>query len=299
LSSFDNISCNLANILEAKKPKRIVIFGAGRLGIETLSACKLLNYSPSFFIDNDPSKWERVLFGLKICSPQILLSEQKAEILILIATIYYGEISQQLDKMGFSKFIHYYNMFENDSEKERYYKEVNGVRVGRYTYGYQCICTPGAPIRSIGSFCSINDLARIGSKHPMDFISMHPFIYNEGFNGTERVPPVKGFKTVHYPYSNKMVTIGNDVWIGAYSVIMPGVNIGNGAVIGAGAIVTRDVPDYAIVVGAPARVIRYRFSQEQIEVLNRTNWWDWDDETLAKHSEYFTDINAFCEKFGS
>ena len=99
--------------------------------------------------------------------------------------------------------------------------------------------------------------------------------------------------------SNGQVVIGNDVWIGANAVILPGVTLGNGSVIAAGAIVTRSVPDYAVVAGVPAKVIRYRFSHEQIEILNRVKWWDWDDEFIRDNIHLIKEPNRFFSELGS
>ena len=79
--------------------------------------------------------------------------------------------------------------------------------------------------------------------------------------------------------------IGNDVWIGYEAVILAGVTIGDGAIIGTRAVVTRDVPPYTIVGGVPARVIRRRFSQETIAALLRLRWWDWPRERIARNLE--------------
>lgn len=92
------------------------------------------------------------------------------------------------------------------------------------------------------------------------------------------------------------ILIGNDVWIGNGVTILPGVKIGDGAVIAAGSIVTKDVPSYSIVGGSPARVIKYRFSDEQIEKLLKIKWWEWDDNKIAANKESFSlDIQEFID----
>jgi hypothetical protein len=91
------------------------------------------------------------------------------------------------------------------------------------------------------------------------------------------------------------IVIGSDVWIGLNVFIGSGVTIGDGAVIGAHAVVTRDVPPYAVAGGNPARVIRYRFSETQIEALLAIRWWDWSDEVVDRYLPLITspDIDAF------
>jgi chloramphenicol O-acetyltransferase type B len=88
--------------------------------------------------------------------------------------------------------------------------------------------------------------------------------------------------------------IGNDVWIGRRAIIMPGIRIGDGAVVGAGSIVTKDVASYAIVAGNPARFIRSRFTDAQIESLLEIRWWEWSDEKIiAEQPRFFGPIDAF------
>ena len=93
------------------------------------------------------------------------------------------------------------------------------------------------------------------------------------------------------------VTIGNDVWIGQGVSIKSGITIGDGAVIGAGAVVTKNVEPYAIVGGVPSRLIRYRFSKEQIEALLEIKWWNRSIEWLEENGRYFIDVDKFIEKF--
>lgn len=83
------------------------------------------------------------------------------------------------------------------------------------------------------------------------------------------------------------IIIGNDVWIGAHAVILSGTTIGNGAVIGANTVITKDVLPYAIVVGSPATVVKYRFSPELIEALEALQWWNWDIEKIKRNRTFF------------
>ncbi|NLZ49867.1 MAG: hypothetical protein GX895_14010 [Clostridiales bacterium] len=92
--------------------------------------------------------------------------------------------------------------------------------------------------------------------------------------------------------------MGNDVWLGRNVTITNGANIGNGVIAGAGAVITKDVPDYAIVVGAPAKIVRYRYNPEQIEALNRICWWDWSDEQIReRYDDFFLPIDDFIAKY--
>ena len=109
----------------------------------------------------------------------------------------------------------------------------------------------------IGKFCSISNLCTIGAqKHNIGSLTSFPFMELTKAMG------------------NQSTVISNDVWVGSNSVIMSGLNVGHGAVIGAGSVVTKDVPHYAIVVGSPAKVLRYRFPPDLIRGLLETAWWD-------------------------
>lgn len=117
-------------------------------------------------------------------------------------------------------------------------------------------------IASIGRFCSIGNDVILGQErrvHPLDWVSTHPFQHERPEH--------------HYHHVAPPTKIGNDVWIGREAIVMEGVDVGNGAVIGARALVTCDVPPYAVVAGMPARVIRYRHTAEIIDKLLKSKWW--------------------------
>lgn len=99
------------------------------------------------------------------------------------------------------------------------------------------------------------------------------------------------------PVIDLKINIGNDVWVGQGANFLYGVTIGNGAIIGAYTVVAKDVPAYAVVVGNPYRIIRMRFTPEQIEELNKINWWDWDSKTIESRKNDMKDIDVFLSKY--
>ncbi|WP_243652199.1 CatB-related O-acetyltransferase [Mariniflexile fucanivorans] len=134
----------------------------------------------------------------------------------------------------------------------------------------------------IGRFCSIGPGLKVGyGAHPVNFLSTSPLFYSS--------KPWFGFALTNKDEYEEHATtvIGNDVWIGANVFLMDGVTIGNGSIIAAGAVVTKDVPDYAIVGGVPAKIIKYRFVSDKIKEIQNLNWWDKDLEWLKKNAHLF------------
>lgn len=147
----------------------------------------------------------------------------------------------------------------------------------------------------IGRFCSIADGVRvvIGTHPSKKFVSTHPCFYSPHCQGGFTYVKETRFDEYKYADGDYNVVIGNDVWIGYGAIIMAGITIGDGAIIGTGAVVTKDVAPYTIVGGVPAKVIRKRFDDEDINFLINLKWWDWDIRKIKKYSPYFTDIKEF------
>lgn len=155
----------------------------------------------------------------------------------------------------------------------------------------------------IGRFCSIADnVIIVFGQHPASgFSSTHQaFYFKNGVSGKSYVDLDYWSPEQTYPHADiekdRYVVIGNDVWIGKRVMIMSGVKIGDGAIIAAGAVVTKDVPPYSIVGGMPARLIRKRFSDDDIEWLLKLKWWYKDEKFWKKYGNYFHDIHLFRKK---
>lgn len=165
---------------------------------------------------------------------------------------------------------------------------------GKYTYGKPKVFSWGEKAKlKIGNFCSIGKGCNIylGGNHRTDWVTTYPFghINKDKFNN---------FNGKGHPKTNGNVIIKNDVWLGHNTTIMSGVTIGNGAVIANNSHVVKDVDDYSIVGGNPAKLIRYRFNEDQIKNLLLIKWWDWNDKKINEYSPLLcnNDIDKFIEK---
>lgn len=156
--------------------------------------------------------------------------------------------------------------------------------IDRHSFcGYDC----DVYLAEIGSFTSIaNGVVLGGARHPMKWVSMSPVFYA----GRDSV---KAKFAEHKLMPPARVKIGHDVWIGRSAIILAGVTVGDGAVIGAGSVVTKDVPPYAIVAGNPARLIRYRFDESIILKLEEIKWWNFSEDRLKTFGGVFNDVEKF------
>ena len=162
------------------------------------------------------------------------------------------------------------NEYESLALRDYFAKRLD-VEVGLYSYG--CFDRWRVPRRTrIGRYCSFAKSARIlDANHPIDALTTHPYLYESRFGLVEK-------DLIDAPW----LEIGDDVWISHNATIAPGCkSIGRGAIIGAGAIVTHDVPPYAIMAGMPAKVLRRRFDDATIAAIEATRWWTLDKAGLA------------------
>lgn len=158
-------------------------------------------------------------------------------------------------------------------------------------YSYIGTHTTMDDVESVGRYCSIAKNVHIGlPSHPIDRLSTSPVFYNPSRGYVEK-------KLFDDGLTNTVIE--NDVWIGASVCIMKGVRVGNGAIVGSGSIVTKDVPPYAIVVGSPAKIIKYRFDDETITKLLKSEWWNKDIKTLLSSRKMTKNHNEYIDKICS
>ncbi|GAA4459045.1 hypothetical protein GCM10023189_32190 [Nibrella saemangeumensis] len=162
---------------------------------------------------------------------------------------------------------------------------INNSKVGCYSYISRNTLIQNT---TIGNYCSISNDVIIGlGAHPLSLFSTSPVFYK--VKNTLKVEVIE--KNINF-HEYKDIFIGSDVWIGARAIVMDGVKINHGAVIAAGAVVTKDVPAYSIVGGVPAKVIKYRFPEEVRNALLETEWWTKKAEDVEKEKEI---LLAICK----
>ena len=153
------------------------------------------------------------------------------------------------------------------------YGDISKIHIGKNSYGDIYVSSPNTDNELyIGNYCSIAGEVRflLGADHPINYVSTYPFKTNIIKNGVDAI-------------SKGNIIVDDDVWIGQGAIILSGVHIGQGAVIAAGSIVTRDIPSYAIAGGIPAKVIKYRFSQDIISELMKVDYSKLTDDMNKEH----------------
>ncbi len=175
----------------------------------------------------------------------------------------------------------YYNIVFNDVL-------IDSCIVGDHTYIQKKTTIFNA---TIGKYCSIASGVSIGPGiHKIDGISTHPIFYL--FN----TPLIKKYSNKDLFVSSEKTIIGHDVWIGERAILIDGVVVGTGAIIAAGSVVTKNVAPYSVVGGVPAKVLKYRFNEKEIDFLLKSEWWNNSEEWFEKNYHLFTSTTQFFEK---
>lgn len=188
--------------------------------------------------------------------------------------------------------------FEGYNKVEKF-AILNHVILGFGTYVSECSMLVDT---LIGKYCAIGpNVHTISGRHPSrGFVSIHPSFYSTAKQaGFTYIQENRFAESLYVDLEQGLrVCIGNDVWIGDGASIMEGVRIADGTIIGAGALVVKDTKPYAVYGGVPARLIRYRFNEEEIEFLLKLKWWSKDVEWIEYHAEYFDDIKRLKQFLG-
>ena len=271
--------------------KRFVIFPFGNMGMYIRDQLRdVYGIEAEYILDNNLCNYDPTVKPLAI-----LDTVSRNGFFAVLATTnpnIYGECKKALQKYFADEDI----------------VDINDIlfhtEIGKYSYGP--LCRNHQFIESIGAFSSFAAGTEVVFNHPIEYITTHRIIYAgiepdiilgyDYFKKYKFLEGVRPCKDQIKPF--KRVKIGNDVWLGRNVIITNYANIGNGVIAGVSSIITKDVPDYAVVVGAPARIIRFRYSPEQIASLNKIAWWDWtDDEIRKRYDDFYLPVDKFIGKY--
>lgn len=275
--------------------KNFIIYPFGEYGTITK---KILNESfgiqEKYIVDNNLSK-----YNLNIMNLDFFKGKNVSDYTVLLTNANphnYEEIRNNLKIFDSSNVVDIFPRCKNETEQWT-------TKCGKYSYGPLC---HNRWVEEVGAFSSFAQGTDALENHPTQYVSTHPFIYTdknchdnfEEYNAYKEhkwyFPGVLPKGRVH---KMRRIRIGNDVWLGKNVLITNGAYIGNGVIAAAGAVITKDVPDYAVVAGIPARIIRYRYTSMQIRELNKIAWWSWTDEKIREcYNDFFIDINEFIDK---
>lgn len=309
--SKNNIE-NYRMILERKFPeiepnigdRKLVIWGTGDCGKATLKYLKNKGYTCVFFVDSDMEK-QTICDGVIVKSPNVL--DVKEHYVIVAIFDLHISIEHMVEMRGYTLKDYIYVMDNTRYSVNDF--EYKGVKIGRYTNEVPGILSEFPLVKSIGRFCSINPSAKVVVNHTTMCVSTHNMLQLRRYNGRETCDTMYKYIDKYGKYeddipcggtkicNNPPVVIGNDVWIGSNVIILPGVKVGDGAILSAGAVVSKNVEPYSIVGGVPAKHIKYRFPKAMREAFLRIKWWDWPVEKIKENIELFYQPELFCQIF--
>lgn len=279
--------------------RKFIIFPFGDIGMQARSVLRdAYGLEPEYILDNRLCKYNPAVKPLDFLDT--ISRDGLCALLMTTSLNIYRECKKALQEYFPDEAIAELSSMAASEKRNIWHTEI-----GKYSYGP--LCRNHVCIESIGAFCSFAFGTEVVVNHSAEYVTTHPMIY-EGAE-FEKFLEFSFFKDRPYYFEGvqprrdkikpfKRIKIGNDVWLGRNVIITNYANIGNGVIAGAGSIITKDVPDYAVVVGAPARIIRFRYSPEEIESLNKIAWWDWtDDEIRERYDDFYLPVNEFIRKY--
>ena len=293
-----NLICQIRKCIEQKLDsgfRKFIIFPFGDVGMQVKEVLRnAYGIDAEYVLDNNLCKYNSDIKPLEFLDS--ISCDKYCVVLASTNPDIYGILKKELQKYladeNIAELSSMMNLEEAVKQKEWY------TKIGKYSYGP--ICRNHEFIESIGAFSSFATGTEIVFNHPTQFITTHPMIYlGEEFEEVYDYCYIGGVQ----PHRDKIkpakrIKIGNDVWLGRNVIITNYANIGNGVIAGAGSIITKDVPDYAIVGGVPARIIKFRYSPSEIESLNKIAWWNWtDDEIRERYDDFYLPIDEFIKKY--
>lgn len=298
------IKRRIEEMLDSGKDK-FIIYPFGKMGMQVESILNTVyGIAAEFVVDNHLYKYNHRIYSTELFST--INCKNYVVLLSAINPQVYSDLKEIVSRYFPDENIVEFQCQQKNMEGIQKKIDKHRTNIGRHCYGP--ICRNHPLIKTIGNFCSFAEGCDVVPNHEMKYITTHPIIYagqayddiDEQYTDYENEPwylegvsPKGG-----YVEKRKRITIGNDVWLGKNVIITNGANIGNGVIAGAGAVITKDVPDYAIVVGVPARIIKYRYSQEHIDALNKIQWWSWSDQQIIERfDDFYIPVNEFIDKY--
>lgn len=292
---------------------KIYLYGAGQNGIEW--ARKLGRERICAFVDRDDSKVGSSIESILVISVDELAQIENPRIFITVSEQYYDEALEFLRAKKHGRFIigsPYKQEVVKISDKaiispKTVFEGANyvgkGSRVIDCVLGYASYVAENVNLINTicGKYSSVAaGVSIIRGRHPSDdrHVSTHPAFFSVS-NTASQVSFVERdiFEEFSFTPNGYSCEIGNDVWIGQNALIKEGVTIGDGAIVGAGAVVVNNVAPYAVVAGVPAKKVRNRFSQDNIDFLTELKWWDKDSDWIKSKSAFFDDIEELKKHY--
>lgn len=265
------------DIQEKASGKKIAVIGVGTFCTLNMRFLLELGLDICFFVDKDYQnrKFFECSTGFPVKPYEALDPAMHFPFIYQHNFSVIDSIKLDLQEHGFGE--ENYLAFTDAANRDIEYRN---MKIGKGSSSYDVLLDWSIYVESIGRYSSINHTAQVVFDHNRSNLTT--------INMRFSPPPVR-----------ERMTIGHDVWIGANAVINASKtrHIGDGAIIGTGAVVISDVPPYAVMAGVPAKVKKYRFTREEIDILQRVQWWNWDDETMYKNRMCFSDTHMFFERF--